>query len=253
MRSLELYYWSNPLQVLAGIYSRTGRHEEALLAINRAIELRATEPQEQDLEFFRWRAIIYNDLREFENALNDINYVLSIEPQSAAALSIKSSIYIFMGERQEALIWVDKAISIDPNDPDSWEMRGIIYYRMGNLDEALIAYSRAISLDARRLTAYEMRGKIFREMGRNADTLNDFNMAIRLAPNVLQLYHDRGRLHLEMGNYLESLNDLVEYARLTGDEEVQREVQRFQGELMPDIEAYMDLKQFAELLERFFK
>ena len=248
IRSMELHYWANSFDLLSIIYHKTRRYKDALLAINRAIEL-----NDQNLEFFRTRAIIYNDLREFENALNDINYVLSIEPQSAETLSIKSSVYIFMNELQEALDYINKAISIEPEDASFWARRGIIYYDMGNLDEALIAYSKAIDLDTSRYDLYEMRGLIFKKLGRNADALNDFNMAIRLAPNVLRLYEYRGRLHLEMGNYMESLNDLVEYARLTGDEEVQREVQRFQGELMPDIEAYMDLKQFAELLERFLK
>ena len=248
MRSMEFDSWVNSFELLYVIYHRTERYEDALLAINRAIELSA-----QNLSLLRNRAVVYTDLREFENAFNDINYVLSIEPQSAAALSTKSSIYAFMGEHQEALVWVDKAISIDPNNPDFWVKRGAIYYEMGNLDEALIGYSRAIGFDTRRHTVYEIRGNIFKKLGRTAEALNDFNMAIRLAPNVLRLYHARGILHLEMGNYLECLNDIVEYARLTDDEEVQRKIQRFQEELMQDIEAHTQLKQFAELLERFFK
>ena len=246
MRSMELHYWSNSFDLLSSIYHRTGRHKEALLAMNRAIEL-----DDQVLAFFRSRAVVYTALHKFENALNDVNYVLSIAPRCTDALSIKSSIYIFMGEFQKALAYINKAISIEPENPTFWARRGVIYLDMGNLDEALIAYSRAIDLDARRHTAYKMRGLIFRRMGNNLAALNDFNMALQLAPNVMQLYYYRGRLHLEMGNFQATLSDFAELARLTGDEELQRQAQIFQGEMLPVIEMYTHLRQFVELLERF--
>jgi tetratricopeptide (TPR) repeat protein len=246
LRSMELHYWANSFDLLSGIYYRTGRHKEALLAVNRAIEI-----DDQYLGFFRGRAVVYTALRKFENALNDINHVLNIEPQSASALSIKSSIYIFMGEFQKALAYTNKAISIEPDNRTFWARRGVIYLDMGNLDEALIAYSRAIDLNDRRHQVFVTRANIFRRMGNNLAALNDFNMAIQLAPNVLQLYYYRGRVHLEMGNFQATLSDFAEIARLSGDEELQRQAQIFQGEMMPVIEMYTHLRQFAELLERF--
>ena len=106
--------------------------------MNRAIELDAGD---QILCFFKGRAIVYTALRKFENALNDINYVLSIEPQSASALSIKSSIYIFMEEFQKALAYTNKAINIEPDNPTFWARRGVIYARTGNLDKLTLSRS----------------------------------------------------------------------------------------------------------------
>jgi tetratricopeptide (TPR) repeat protein len=64
------------------------------------------------------RAISYKALRQFPEALADINYAIKIEPQDAETIAFRGSVYGVTGELELALKDFEMAAKIDPSDPD---------------------------------------------------------------------------------------------------------------------------------------
>ena len=115
-----------------------------------------------------------------------------------------------MHRHDEALQDFNRAIQLDPNDKWALAHRGAIYRFMRLYQESLQDLSRAIQLDPNYLWAIASRGDTYRCMQRYNEALQDFNRVIELDANFQwrPATGFRDFTHQQMQRYYEPPQDL---------------------------------------------
>lgn len=75
--------------------------------------------------FFPWygRALVYMHLRQFDEALHDINVAIKIHPNLAYGYEVRGQIYDRMGELEAAVADLDFAVQASAAGPDTQRLR----------------------------------------------------------------------------------------------------------------------------------
>ncbi len=90
-------------------------------------------------------SLYYKNKNQFAEALQAINRVLVLDPNSGSALGTAAFIYADMGNFEKAVEYLKKYISVSPGEPDPYDSLGILNFRMGRLDEAVASFKQALA------------------------------------------------------------------------------------------------------------
>ena len=109
---------------------------------------------------------MYEGNEEYEKALADYDRAVELAEKKTDAMTARARAYILLGRDEEALKDLNEIISVNPNDDDSIRTRGDIYARRKDFKAAIRDYTRVIrhSPDLAR-TAYESRAKVYEAIG----------------------------------------------------------------------------------------
>lgn len=131
-----------------------------------------------------------------DKAIEVLNQVLRLKPDSAPAHFYRGLAYLHKGDRVQALENYDRAIKLDPKHADAYNDRGNVYYAMGRMDRAIADYTRCIDLKSSGNPALALccRANAYRGIDRNDKALEDLNRAIELNPNHAPAYFGRALL-----------------------------------------------------------
>lgn len=93
------------------------------------------------------RAMLGEQLNQFDLFESDLQTIIKKEPENAVALNALGYTLANRSERlEEALGYITKAIELNPNDPAIMDSMGWVQYRLGNYDEALNYLQTAIKV-----------------------------------------------------------------------------------------------------------
>lgn len=143
-----------------------------------------------DIEFheaYLQRGILYTWLNEYEKALIDYNYGLSLRPNNTRLIINRATTKGRLGDYEGAIADLNLAISINPNQAEAYSNRGLAYAYMGEYDLALDDYNKAIS--------FEEDGQTYFNRGLTYYNLNDFEKALSDFEKAIQLYFEIGDLY----------------------------------------------------------
>lgn len=104
-------------------------------------------------------------LKNFDQALELFNQVLSLEPHHIKALEARAVIYLQKGEVELAEKDLKLALSLEPENARLYYKLGQVYYRKKNLDQALELFTKAIELDPTYTASYMARSQVLRDKG----------------------------------------------------------------------------------------
>lgn len=62
--------------------------------------------------------------RMYQQAINDINKAVELEPKNAAYWTEKGGVHIRLNQTDEAIAALERAISLDPKSADAYRMLG---------------------------------------------------------------------------------------------------------------------------------
>lgn len=147
-------------------------------------------------------------LGRYEEALDDFNSALKLNPEYTFALAGRGETYRLMERYEEALKDFSRAIELDPKYAWAIGSRGQVYHAMQNYAQALVDLNHAIELDSTLDWAICARGETYRLMERYEEALKDFNRAIQLNPEYADALGSRGQVYRAMQNYEQALVDL---------------------------------------------
>ena len=126
----------------AELLSRRDRHEEALDAFSRGLQI-----FEDDPELLYARALTHERLDRVDAAEADLRRLIEIDPENADALNALGYTLADRTERfQEALELIQRAIKLKPDTPAIIDSLGWVSYRLGRMDDALRHLRRAFEL-----------------------------------------------------------------------------------------------------------
>jgi len=93
------------------------------------------------------RGLIYYYLNRYDEAIEDYNKAIELDPNIAMGYNNRGLIYYYLNRYDEAIEDYNKAIELDPNLAMGYNNRGLIYYDLMMYNEAIEDYNKAIGLD----------------------------------------------------------------------------------------------------------
>src|SRR6266545_501576 len=166
------------------------RMEAELAEVNGALEGDA-----DNVGLLLRRGMLHRDLGRFENAYEDVNRLVTVEPAGVTAGALRGTVYLAMGRPLEALAELDQALAA--NSTLAWALahRGDAHRRAGRNDQALADLDQALLLEPEDAFALATRGTLSRDLGRYDEAVADLTRALAIEPDVPWVLAARGLAH----------------------------------------------------------
>ena len=124
-----------------------GDYQSALLALNRAVDLRQTQNITPSALLHNNRALVALELEEYDLALNDVEKAIAVDANFAPAWRNKGLILETSARNEESLAAYDKALELDPQDYNTWTNRGFSLYKLERYEEAKQSFEKALEIN----------------------------------------------------------------------------------------------------------
>ena len=186
------------------VYRMTNQMEKAERDFNEALIFAP-----ENRTYIAMRADVRAELKKFDLALQDIDYLLHREPQSSALYFEKGSICLRSNDTLCALNAFTQATEYDSQNASNWSALGMVQLMLEQQEDALVSLCRSINLGSKWSGDYINRGIIYYQRHNYRSALADYDKAVSLTPNDAQCYYNRGILRAEVGDYNRALEDLT--------------------------------------------
>jgi tetratricopeptide (TPR) repeat protein len=228
---------------LGDVLRKQGRHSEAMLAMQRGLQLRPNDAPalndiacalvlrgdsktaiplfERALEVRPNYPEVYNNLG---NALRNVGRVdeaiasyrraIALDPEYAEAQNNLGCELVAKGQSAEGVACFEAALRLRPNDASSHSNLGNALRDLGRLPEALAHYEQAVKAKPDFAEARDNYGLTLDAAGRGADALAQLAEAVRLAPKSPKIRRDYGTVLGRAGRTAEAIAQYEELARL---------------------------------------
>ena len=139
------------------------------------------------------RGVIYKDLGNYRQAIEDFNKAIEIKSDNAVAYYNRGNVYTDLGNYRQAIAELNRAIEINPGYAEAYSNRGNAYGGLGNYKQAIEDYDRAIEIKPGYTDAYFNRGLGYLNQGDNISGCRDARKACELGNcKLLEVTNARG-------------------------------------------------------------
>jgi tetratricopeptide (TPR) repeat protein len=121
-----------------------GRYEEALRAIDKALDL---NPHNEVAWLNKGNAL--TKMGRLIDALRCFNAAIKVNPAYEVAWNNKGNTLARLGHHEEALACYERALEIDPDYRGAWVNKGYVLTKLGRYDEATSCADRVLRLNER--------------------------------------------------------------------------------------------------------
>ena len=153
------------------------------------------------------RADTRAQMGQYDHALEDINWILRREPQSASVWSEKGRVCFLQKDTLGALDAFKQAANYDKTNPAAWSALGVTNMMLENEEEAYVQLTQAINLGSKWAGDYINRGVLHYKRHNYRGALSDYDQAVKLSPRDAECYYNRGIMRQEVGDYNNALTD----------------------------------------------
>jgi tetratricopeptide (TPR) repeat protein len=226
---------------LLGIASSSINEILAIEYFSRAIELKLNITRNNNV--YHERAKAYLDLKEYQQAINDFDRAIEIDPTNNFIFADRGEANYKLKRYQKALNDFDAAIEHALSIPHYEDFlkdrllglyfkRGNIHYKLGNYQKAvsnfneiveadpqykflgLFFYSDDGSDDGYNISVYRKRGESHYKLKNYQLAFSDFDKWIELRPDYAYSYFIRGTAYYELKDYKMAIRDYDRYIEL---------------------------------------
>lgn len=138
------------------------------------------------------RGVAKYKANDFEGALKDFNYSLTLDPTFGLSLYYRGVISYLQGNDAAALADLDQVILTIPQFAIAYNDRAKVKLALQDNQGALDDFSQAIAQDPSFVDAYFNRGSLRKDMGDYTGSIADLDTAISLYPEYAAAYYLRG-------------------------------------------------------------
>ena len=137
--------------------------------------------------YFYERAELRASAKKYRDAVMDYNAFYEAVSGDVTALFYFQREQAEMQCRmyQQALNDINKAVEMNPEDVDFWVEKGSVHLRVNQLDEAVAAFNKAISMNDQYAAAYRMLGYCQAMQKKNKEACTNFAKAKELGDEVV--------------------------------------------------------------------
>ena len=125
---------------------------------------------------------------KFDEALQDIDTALRLDPKVSSAYRLKAIILTDRGNYKQALENASKAIALDPQSESSYLVRARAEAMLNYPKESIADIDSALKINPKSGEAYITRGLLYSELGDDTRAAADLREGIKLGENAKQAY-----------------------------------------------------------------
>jgi tetratricopeptide (TPR) repeat protein len=196
---------------LRGItYDQLKQYQQALADLNQSISLNP----DFYLPYYSRANLRNNLLKDHQGALADYNKAISLSAQFTEAYINRAILKEeALQDPQGALADFNQAIAISPEDPVVYNNRGLLKAeKFRDAPGALTDYNRAIALDPEFVYTYFNRGNLKQKQLQDfPGALADYNQALVINPKYADVYYNRALLNRSLNEPQAALADFDQY------------------------------------------
>jgi tetratricopeptide (TPR) repeat protein len=171
---------------LATTLKQLSRHEDALRAFDKAIELKPDIPS-----LWVRRGHTLSDLQRPADALLSYQRALDLDPHHWDA-AYQSGFLLHEARRlEEAISYLNRCDALRPNHSLTLQMRAISLHYLRRFEEALVDARRAQALEPTEAGLCNIVGKILQSCGREEEALEWFDRTLELRSNFRDALHNK--------------------------------------------------------------
>jgi tetratricopeptide (TPR) repeat protein len=163
------------------------------------------------------RGIEYYKQEQDEEAINEFNKAIEIDPNCAEAYYNRGKAEEF-DYADQAIADYSKAIKLNPNYVEAYNWRGMAYeLDKKNYDQAIADFTRAIEINPNYINAYVNRGTAYNSKKEYDKAIADDTRVIEMEPNNPKHYSDsRAWAYYGKGDYDKAWADVHKAESLGG-------------------------------------
>lgn len=159
----------------------------------------------------RKRAFTFLNLNDYDNAINDLQYITNASSNSSVAHRDLGYAFRLKGDLDTAIYELNRAADLDPEDFDAYTNLGIAYRdrgKEGDIEAALFAFNKALQVKPDYVPALKYRGFIWISQNELGKAIEDFKRVVSLDYQNPIAHRDLGyayRLNTEYNLAIEHL------------------------------------------------
>ncbi len=202
--------------------------EQALNDFGQALEINP-----DSLFVYIYRAWLYVINNQPDKALADVERLLQLDPDVAAAYALKAVALRMKGleeigrvprELQDKamkatddnmLASLNTALALDPEYVTAYEMRGLIQESRKQYDLATADYNKILELNPYNANAYKRRGNLYNIQEKYEQAIADYSRACELDPQDIINYLYRARIYEQIKNPEKALADYEQVIKIS--------------------------------------
>ncbi len=146
------------------------------------------------------RALMYQRLGDFENALVSYRQVLQRDDINVEAHNNLGVLYREKGLYDEAIRHFQRAIAIDPRYARARNNLGVVYLAQRRFDTAATQFHAALSIDPRNVEALVNLSTVDKESLRRDEARSSLKRALEIDPRSAEAHYNLGLLEDEAGD-----------------------------------------------------
>jgi len=195
-----------------GVWLRFGRlwiHKKDVMLPKQAVAYYSQRIKNQPGVQAWWnnRATAWIELGELDNAMNDLNEAIQLDPLNTPSYINRADLRRMKGDYENAIKDANEAVRLDPTNEACYCFRGVTRIYKGDYDGGIEDLSQAIRIDPSKAVNFYNRGNAFSRKGNYENAVKDFTETIRLAPQNSMPFSGRGYAWLRTGKYDNAIND----------------------------------------------
>ncbi len=159
---------------LGAAYENADKHKKAIDYYKESYEKESNPIVAQRI------ATCYNELADYDRALEYCNQAIALDSTDADYLYLKANILDFAGRSKEAMRTINDYIAKKPDEIDGYALRGWFRGYDGDFDGAIEDYTMVITMQPKYASAYFYRGGYYRLKGEMAKAEADYKEVVRL-------------------------------------------------------------------------
>jgi tetratricopeptide (TPR) repeat protein len=161
---------------------------------------------------YTYRGAARLGLRNYQGALEDINYAIRLNPQWFVSYQTRGVALYELRDYRASLENINQAMRLE-TFPEGYIARSAVHLALGNYQESIEDANRGIRLNPELAVAYAVRGAIQSVLGNKQRALEDANRAVALGQTgvsyrvLAEIYSRRGEIHYDLGNVEQAISD----------------------------------------------
>ncbi|GKX67054.1 tetratricopeptide repeat protein [Inconstantimicrobium mannanitabidum] len=184
---------------LAIVLACEGNFEKAIKFMNASIEANPSEMYK-----YYSRAMMYVDLNEDYEAIEEYDYIISKVPDDGEAYRRKADIYRRLGKEKEAIEAYKRTLEVDPKDEYSNNELGEIYSDSGDYQTAVHYFTKQLEVSESEYY-YINRGLAYASMDNIDKAKADYEKAIAICPDSYSAYNNIGCIYKDNKEYSKAI------------------------------------------------
>ncbi|MEO0769475.1 MAG: tetratricopeptide repeat protein [Cyanobacteria bacterium J06649_4] len=165
------------------------------------------------------------ETENFRATIDELTAAVAAEPNNQAATVALASALQEVGAYDQALAQLNPLLSESPDDVNALIEKGGVQMMTGDYAGAISTFSEAIAQNTSSATALIERGNAYYETGEYDKAIDDYRSALRVDPGNGQAYREWSSVNVAQGNTQESLQNL-DLAIENGDTSISAYVNR---------------------------